>query len=126
MNAENSKINVKDRRLFNADGTIRDESPQESSPPKENQAHDSVESIDFATFILSLASSAQISLGIVANPITGKQESNVTHAKQTIDIIGMLEEKTQNNLSAEESGLLKQILFQLRMQYVDINNKVKK
>ena len=122
MNSENPNIHVRDNRLFNADGTIRDDAPKQE-PAQQKTEYTAANTIDFPTFILSLASSAQISLGVVANPITGKQESNIAHAKQTIDIIGMLEEKTNNNLSAEESGLLKQVLFQLRMQYVEISKR---
>lgn len=77
--------------------------------------------IDFQTFVLSLASSVQISLGLIPNPISGEVKRDLINAKQTIDIIGMLEEKTSGNLSPEESGLLKNILFQLRMQYVELS-----
>jgi len=79
------------------------------------------DSIDFQTFILSLASSVQISMGLIPNPISGQVNQDLTNAKQTIDIIGMLEEKTSGNLSPEESGLLRNILFQLRMQYVELS-----
>lgn len=113
------KIKVKDSRLFNADGSIKDdkqiiEETGNSGPLPE---------IDFQTFILSLASSAQISMGVVPNPLTGHVSKEMTHAKQSIDIIGMLEEKTKNNLTPEESGLLKHMLFQLRMQFVELNKK---
>lgn len=77
--------------------------------------------IDFQTFVLSLASSVQISLGLIPNPISGEVKRDLTNAKQTIDIIGMLEEKTLGNLAPEESGLLKNILFQLRIQYVELS-----
>lgn len=111
---------VNDTRRFNADGSEK-ESTNET--PDSGPAVDAEQTIDFNTFILSLASSVQISLGVVANPMTGETNTNLAHAKQTIDILGMLEEKTQNNLSPEESGLLKNILFQLRMQYVDVQKQ---
>lgn len=83
--------------------------------------NDFKEPIDFQTFVLSLASSVQISMGLIPNPISGEVKQDLINAKQTIDIIGMLEEKTSGNLSPEESGLLKNILFQLRMQYVELS-----
>jgi hypothetical protein len=92
---------------------------------KSAEAQNNYPAVDFPTFILSLASSVQISLGIISNPITGKSDCDLDHAKQTIDILGMLEQKTEGNLSPEESGLLKKILFQLRMQFVELNKSQK-
>lgn len=140
MSESKSSIHVKDNRMFNSDGSLRDgtseknqqanepQAPKRAAPQERaevNAPFASSESIDFPTFVLSLASSAQISLGIVPNPMTGGREADLAHAKQTIDIIGMLESKTQGNLSPEESGLLKQVLFQLRMQYVEISKSPK-
>ncbi|RLC15597.1 MAG: DUF1844 domain-containing protein, partial [Deltaproteobacteria bacterium] len=57
-------------------------------------------------------------LGVIEDPATGKKSKNLTAAKQTIDIMGMLEEKTQGNLTKEEEGMLKNILYDLRIAYV--------
>lgn len=72
----------------------------------------------FPTFILSLSSSALVHLGEVPDPETGKPMENIVVAKHTIDILAMLEEKTRGNLTAEEAKLLKDMLFELRMKYV--------
>ncbi|PTN32738.1 DUF1844 domain-containing protein [Desulfonatronum sp. SC1] len=72
----------------------------------------------FPTFVLSLSSSALVHLGEVPDPETGKTSENIEIAKHTIDILAMLEEKTKGNLDAEESKLLKDMLFELRMHYV--------
>ncbi len=72
----------------------------------------------FPTFILSLSSSALVHLGEVPDPETGKRTENIVVAKHTIDILAMLEEKTRGNLNAEEAKLLKDMLFELRMKYV--------
>lgn len=72
----------------------------------------------FPTFILSLSSSALVHLGEVPDPETGKRMENIVVAKHTIDILAMLEEKTRGNLNAEEAKLLKDMLFELRMKYV--------
>jgi len=74
--------------------------------------------INFATFIFSLNSSVLMHLGVIDDPSTGKQVKNLPIAKQTIDILGMLEEKTQGNLTEDEAKMLKNILYDLRMIYV--------
>ena len=74
--------------------------------------------MDFTTFCLSLASSAMIHLGQAPSPETGKTDQSLPLAKQTIDILVLLEEKTRGNLSPEESKLLSTLLYDLRMRYV--------
>lgn len=74
--------------------------------------------VNFSTFILSLASSALVQLGEVPNPETGATEKNSELARHTIDILTMLEEKTQSNLDAEEARLLHDLLYELRMKFV--------
>ncbi len=75
--------------------------------------------IDFATFVLSLSHSALMHLGEAPHPETGSIEKNLSLARQTIDLIGMLEEKTKGNLTGEEERLLGQILYDLRMRFVE-------
>lgn len=75
--------------------------------------------IDFSFFILSLSSSAMMQMGIIPNPVTKNREKNLDLAKQTIDIIAMLEKKTQGNLTPEEAQFIESILYDLRMQYVE-------
>lgn len=74
--------------------------------------------LDFSTFVLSMSSSVLVHLGEVPEPETGQYMQNLMAAKQTIDILCMLERKTQGNLSAQEGQLLKDMLFELRMKYV--------
>jgi hypothetical protein len=83
----------------------------------------SLPSIDFSTFVLSLSHSALMHLGEAPDPETGKTAASVTLAKQTIDLIGMLEEKTKGNLTGEEERLLGQILFDLRMRFVELEKR---
>jgi hypothetical protein len=77
--------------------------------------------MDFATFILSLSHSVLMHLGEAPNPETGKVEQNLPLARQTIDLIGMLEEKTKGNLRGDEERLIGQILFDLRLRYVELS-----
>ena len=74
--------------------------------------------INFATFLFSLNSSALVQLGVMEDPMTGEKIKNLPLAKQTIDVISMLEEKTRGNLDADEAAMIKNILYDLRILYV--------
>lgn len=79
--------------------------------------------IDFSTFILSLASSAQVHLGTVPNPVSGKTEKDIVLAKQTIDVLDVLFQKTKGNLDENEGRLLDHLLYDLRLKYLEIAKK---
>lgn len=81
--------------------------------------NDPLPTIDFATFILSLSHSALMHLGEAPHPETDRVEPNLPLAKQNIDLLGLLEEKTKGNLTGDEERLLAQVLFDLRMRYVE-------
>ncbi|HSN15532.1 MAG TPA: DUF1844 domain-containing protein [Anaeromyxobacteraceae bacterium] len=74
--------------------------------------------IDFYTFVLSLGSSAFVHLGDAPHPETQKVEPNLLLAKQTIDILGMLQEKTRGNLTPQEETFLQTLLSDLRLRFV--------
>jgi hypothetical protein len=74
--------------------------------------------IDFGTFVMSLASSVLVHLGEIHHPESSHHEANLPLAKQTIDILGMLQDRTRGNLSNEEEKLLTNLLYDLRMKYV--------
>jgi hypothetical protein len=74
--------------------------------------------IDFTNFTLSLSTSALIQLGEIQDPFTQKLAKNLPLAKQTIDLIGMLKEKTKGNLSPDEEKVIEYVLYDLRMRYV--------
>ncbi|MEW6359434.1 MAG: DUF1844 domain-containing protein [Planctomycetota bacterium] len=73
---------------------------------------------DFATFINSLAVQTLIAMGQIENPVTKKETLDLDQAKYTIDLLGMLEQKTKGNLTDPEKKLLDQVLYDLRMRYV--------
>lgn len=75
--------------------------------------------ITFSTFVLSLSSSAMVALGEAPDPTTGKVDFQPHLAKHTIDILGMLQEKTCKGLTDEEKKLLCDMLYTLRMKYVN-------
>ncbi len=74
--------------------------------------------ISFSTFIMSLNASVLVNLGLETDPTTGAQSSNLPLARQTIDILGMLEEKTRGNLEDDERRLLTHMLYELRLLYI--------
>ena len=76
-----------------------------------------IQPMSFDIFVLSLNASALIHLGESRDLDANEQAVNLPLARQTIDILSMLEEKTRGNLTGEEEGLLNQILFDLRMRY---------
>ncbi|MCM8781399.1 MAG: DUF1844 domain-containing protein [Candidatus Omnitrophica bacterium] len=73
---------------------------------------------DFKFFVTTLALQASIFLGILEDPNTHRKEENMPQAKFIIDTLDMLRQKTKGNLSKEETDLLENILYELRMQYV--------
>jgi len=75
--------------------------------------------IDFATFVLSLATSAMVHMGLVPNPDQHDDEAkNLPLAQQTIDTLEMIQEKTRGNLDPDEAKLLQSVLYELRMGFV--------
>lgn len=82
---------------------------------------ESLPKVDFSTFVLSLSHSALMHLGQAPHPETGSVEKELPLARQTIDLLAMLEDKTKGNLSGDEERLLTQILFDLRIRYVELS-----
>jgi hypothetical protein len=79
------------------------------------------EPLSFTAFVLSLATTAAIHLGDVADPSTGKPVApNLEGASQMIEILSLLDQKTRGNLTAEERQVLEQVLYELRMRYVEV------
>ncbi len=123
---------IKDKRIFaegNEDRPTKEEEKKplddatseesESAEAQEQEAEDyQFPEINFATFIFSLNHSVLVHLGVMDDPSTGKKVKNLPIAKQTIDILGMIEEKTKGNLEEDEEKMLKNILYDLRMIYI--------
>jgi hypothetical protein len=127
---------VKDRRIFAKENTDDGEKEEKAAPAaeekteaqtkEENEKPDAGDQepplqfpeINFPTFIASLNASALLQLGAIEDPTTGTKNKNLPMAKQPIDILSMMQEKTAGNLSQEEENLLKNILYDLRLMYV--------
>ena len=95
---------------------------EDPGPSKTDDTGDALK-VDFSTFVFSLFSSALIQLGDMADPITGAMDPNLAAAKQTIDIIDILREKTVGNLSEEEGKLLENASAELKWKYLDAVKK---
>jgi hypothetical protein len=83
-------------------------------------------SIDFSMLILSLSQTALVHLGEAPDPEAPEgaaRQRNLPLARQTIDMLGMLQEKTKGNLSGSEETLIDQILYDLRMRFVEVSKK---
>ncbi len=79
------------------------------------------EPLSFTAFVLSLASTAAIHLGDLPDPATGQPAPlNLEGAGQMIEILSLLDQKTRGNLTAEERQVLEQVLFELRLRYVEV------
>lgn len=85
---------------------------------RDSSAPDPVE-IDFGGFLISLGTSCLVNLGRHADPESGEFHVDLAGARQVIHILSMLREKTEGNLTEEEEHLLKSLLYDLRMAYVE-------
>lgn len=115
---------VKDRRFSakkeaEGESQIKEEGKKEEAKIEEASRQDiPLPEINFTNFIFSLSTSALIQLGEIQDPLTQQQAKNLPLAKQTIDLIGMLKEKTKRNLTPDEERLIETALYDLRMRYV--------
>lgn len=129
MSDENkkSKIKVTDRRHISQTDEEDDKGQKEGADTpepevKEEEAKDvggPPLEVNFATFLFSLHTQALLHMGIIPDPISKETTTNLEVAKQTIDILGILKDKTRGNLEEEEDKLLNDILYNLRMAYVE-------
>jgi hypothetical protein len=117
--AEKPAIKVTDRR-----GVASEPAPEPVSvPPPAAPLRSPRPPVDFSTFVLSLASTALIQMGVAPHPETGKQEKEPELARETIDLLGLLREKTKGNLTDEETKFFDAVLYDLRVQFVESSRK---
>jgi hypothetical protein len=83
--------------------------------------------LSFTAFVLSLASTAAIHFGDLPDPISGQRsELNLDGAAQMIEILSLLDQKTRGNLTAEERQMLEQVLYELRMRFVEATGRTRR
>jgi hypothetical protein len=95
----------------------KENNSQQEQQSQEKQAY-TLPKIDFSTFVLSMNSSALVQLGLIEDPAGGQSTKNLPLAKQTVDMLAMIEEKTKGNLTEDEEKILTNILYELRILYV--------
>jgi hypothetical protein len=123
---EEKSFVIRDRRFAAQNESAEEPKPKKEEkragepPPREDVSQEEVQlpEINFTNFLLSISTSALIQLGEVPDPASKQSVKQLPLAKQTIDLIGMLQEKTKGNLSSDEEKLIEYILYDLRMRYV--------
>ena len=126
---------VTDRRRFTDDSEAHEEThaseeaeaaapePEPAAPgaePGGAGGQSSDEPVSFSTFILGLSTQALLHLGDIESPVSGQVERDLGAARHVIDILGILQAKTTNNLEQAEDRLLEAVLYDLRMRYVEL------
>jgi hypothetical protein len=139
---EKDAFKVRDRRRFTEEGESKSEpetvQAEASAPPEPEKSETGPEEkrtepkaepsqkreakpLDFPSFVISLANTALFQMGLVKAP-DAEPYLDMNGARQTIDLIAMLEEKTRGNLTVEEEKLIKETLFQLRLAFVEVSS----
>ncbi len=135
---EQDGFKVSDRRKFTSEGEVRaedeaslpsDEGETSRSakepPPSPEEDQNSQSGVDFGSFLLSLATTGMVHLGEIPDPTTGQKMENLDGAKQMIEILAMLQKKTQGNLLPEETSFLDSLLYELRMKFLGKTKVIK-
>jgi hypothetical protein len=125
---------VTDRRRFTEDSEAHESEEAEAAAPEPEPADTAApgpevgpgagplpdEPVSFSTFILGLSTQALLHLGDIESPVSGQVERDLPAARHVIDILGILQAKTRNNLEQAEEQLLEAVLYDLRMRYVEL------
>ena len=148
MSEEQATFKVTDRRLFNPDGTMREDSQREEQPPApapepvaqanaepaaapaaatqervvEEEPDDINNPASFVNFVMSLASNAAAALGMMEHPATGQVSVDLQLAQYWIETLTMLRRKTSGNLTGQEIEVFDGLLSDLRMQFVSLTH----
>jgi hypothetical protein len=136
MPEQDGGFKVADKRLFTEEGNLREDAARDKVEDK--RSDDSVPDLGsararseqdfpmtFQTLVFSLSTTAMMQLGILSPPEGGPQQKDLAAAKQTIDILAILQEKTKGNLTSEESQLLEASVYDLKMTYVKVSQSIK-
>ncbi|HXE74266.1 MAG TPA: DUF1844 domain-containing protein [Candidatus Xenobia bacterium] len=147
---ESEEVRVVDRRRFTTEGERRDgieeppapppvtpppaaaPAPAASTPAESAQSRDARQAyerqagrrakLDFETLIRSFAGTAMLQLGLIEDPVQGRFPPDLDAARETIDLLGLLREKTRGNLTPSEQAFLEDVLYQLRVSYVALTS----
>jgi hypothetical protein len=135
---EPSGFKVVDRRSFTAEGSRREENPPEvkkvepppptetvSRPPmaEPEEAELSDEPTGFETLVSYLSTTTMFQFGLIPGPGGERIPADMVNAQRTIDLLQVLQEKTTGNLTPNESRLLDDVLYELRMTFVELQKR---
>jgi hypothetical protein len=135
---ESSGFKVVDRRSFTNEGSRRDEEtaePSKAAPPapvepparpqviNEREEEIQGEPSDFETLVSYLSTTAMFQLGLIPGPGGERIPADMVNAQRTIDLLQALQEKTTGNLNSQESRLLEDVLYELRMTFVEMQKR---
>ena len=98
--------------------------PQAPSSPEPSESSPPMPPLTFASFVFSLGTSSLMLMGESLDPQQPSPPVNLPQAKEIIDILSMLEEKTKGNLTSEEASVIGDMLYTLRMKYVSATSGV--
>jgi hypothetical protein len=133
-----SGFKVVDRRSFDQEGSRREDTPVAAGKPeppspsrdaprpqtvKEPEAEFLEEGSGFETLVSYLSTTAMFQLGLIAGPGGERIPSDMVNAQRTIDLLQVLQEKTVGNLTPQESRLLDNVLYELRMTFVELQKR---
>jgi hypothetical protein len=110
---------MEDLHMPEEKGFIMEAAKKAAEANEEAVRKNTLPKVDFSSFILSIYSSGLVQLGKVEDPSTGKIQKDMTVAKYTIDMMAMLSEKTKGNLNKDEENLMRALLSEIRMAYVE-------
>ena len=99
-----------------------DAAPEDDEEFSEEDLAEARDPASFVSFVMSIASNAASALGMMEHPVTHQREVDIELGKHWIDVLGMLQKKTEGNLTPQEKRMLEGLLADLRMQYVSLVN----
>lgn len=134
-----SGFKVVDRRSWTSEGARRETPEPEAAtsgpahpaerPSAESAVEDHVKSLDlpgFETLISYLSTTALFQLGLLPGPGGEHLPPDLENAHRTIDMLEILQQKTRGNLTADEGQLLEEVLYEMRMSYLEIQKRLTK
>jgi hypothetical protein len=122
---------VEDRRRFDDSGELKQEFKEKEKKAEAGRTQQSAGAhreepppeLSFSTFVMGLSTQALMHLGEIPNPADHETRPDFESAREMIDILGILQKKTQGNLEPDEKALMETVLYDLRMRYVEKTTK---
>ena len=106
------------------DTIVEETKPEEAAPEevKKEEGDDALAPPDFSSFVFSISTTVLMDLGEIEHPINKEKKVNLKMAKHSIDVLDMLKDKTEGNLTDQESALITNILSDLKLRYCKLTS----